>query len=214
MLKYCPGARIQIACSSEQYGLVLEDETPIKETNPLRPLSPYGVSKCAQEFLAQQYNHSYKLHTVITRTFNHTGPRRTEAFVESTFCEQIAAIEAGLREPVIRHGNLDAVRDYSDARDIARAYWMAVNHCTPGEPYNICSNTRITIGNLLDTLIGLSHVKNVRKEQDPDRMRPSDVVLLYGDCQKFQAQTGWAPRYTLESTMRDLLDAWRRRYKQ
>lgn len=214
LIKYCPEARVQVACSSEQFGLVLPNETPIREENQMRPLSPYGVSKCAQEFLARQYWHSYKLHTIITRTFNHTGPRRTEAFVESTFCEQIAAFEHGTGNGIIKHGNLDSVRDYTDARDVARAYVMAVRYCDPGEPYNICSNNMITIGDLLDMLINMSPINDrIKKELDPTRLRPSDVVLLHGDCSKFMNKTGWSPTYSLQNTMHDLLSAWRAKYK-
>jgi GDP-4-dehydro-6-deoxy-D-mannose reductase len=214
LLKHCPCTIIQVACSSEQFGLVRQGEIPIKEDNPMRPLSPYGVSKCAQEFLAIQYYHSYKLSTVITRTFNHTGPRRTEAFVESTFCEQIAAYENKLpdRTNIILHGNLDSIRDYTDARDVARAYWLATEHCAYGEPYNICSNNKITIGGLLDMLTAMSP-HTFERRPDPKRMRPSDVTLLHGDCSKFIAATDWKPEHTLEGTMGDLLYAWRKKYR-
>ncbi len=120
-------------------------------------------------------------------------------------------IEAGLQEPIIRHGNLDSVRDYTDARDVAEAYWVATELCNPGEPYNICSNMRITIGDLLDSLISLSTVKNIQKVIDPDRLRPSDVILLYGDSTKFSETTGWSPKYNLEETMGGLLEAWRKK---
>lgn len=211
--KHCyEGVHVQIAGSSEQYGEVFENEVPITENNPLRPISPYAVSKCAQENIAFQYYKSYGLHAVITRTFNHTGPRRTESFVESSFAKQIAMIEAGLQEPLIKHGNLNSVRDYTDARDIARAYWMALDHCDPGEPYNICSNMRINIGNLLGLFLRLSTYKGrITTVTDPARLRPSDVVLLYGDSTKFNAKTGWTPRYDVERTMSDLLNAWRKR---
>lgn len=208
--EHCPEAVLQLACSSEEYGLVKPEETPIKETNLLRPLSPYGVSKIAQEKLGYQYNQSYELNIVITRTFNHCGPRRGDAFVESSFCKQVAMIEASLQEPIIRHGNLDAVRDYTDARDIAEAYWLATEHCTPGEPYNICTGQAISIGNLLDSIISISNV-SVSKRQDPARMRPSDVLLLLGDSSKFRKLTGWEPRIPFKQTMHDLLDAWRSR---
>jgi GDP-4-dehydro-6-deoxy-D-mannose reductase len=130
---------IQIACSSEQYGLVLPDEVPIKETNPLRPLSPYAVSKVGQDFLGYQYFQSYGLKVVRTRGFNHTGPRRGDVFVTSNFARQIARIELGLAPPVIRVGNLDAVRDFTDVRDMVRAYWLAVTRARPGEAYNIAT---------------------------------------------------------------------------
>ena len=123
---------VQIACSSEQYGLVLPDEVPIKETNPLRPLSPYAVSKVAQDFLGYQYFQSYGLKAIRTRGFNHTGPRRGHVFVTSNFCRQVASIELGLQEPVIRVGNLDAIRDFTDVRDMVRAYWLAVNQGQAG----------------------------------------------------------------------------------
>src|SRR6185436_14361213 len=123
---------IQIACSSEEYGLVLPDEVPIKETNPLRPLSPYAVSKVAQDYLGYQYFQSYGIRAIRTRGFNHTGPRRGHVFVTSNFCRQVAAIEAGRQEPVIRVGNLDAIRDFTDVRDMVRAYWLAVTKAKPG----------------------------------------------------------------------------------
>lgn len=212
LLRFSPNAKVQIACSSEQFGDVKEDEVPITESNDLRPISPYAVSKCAQENLAFQYYKSYGLHTIITRTFNHTGPRRGDAFVESSFSKQVALIEAGLQEPVIKHGNLESVRDYTDARDIAEAYWVAMEKCNPGEPYNICSSMKISIGQLLDLFIGMSVVDGgIRKEVDPARLRPSDVVLLYGNSDKFREATGWAPKFNLERTMGDLLDAWRKK---
>jgi GDP-4-dehydro-6-deoxy-D-mannose reductase len=214
LLRHSPKAAIQVACTSEQFGKVLESEVPITEDNDLRPISPYAVSKCAQENLAYQYHESYGLRTVITRTFNHTGPRRGAAFVESSFAKQVAMIEAGLQEPIIRHGNLESVRDYTDARDVSEAYWAAMEHCQSGRPYNICSNMRISIGELLDLFIGLStYPGTIQKIVDPDRLRPSDVTLLYGDPTLFKQTTGWEPKYTLERTMGDLLEAWRKKAK-
>jgi GDP-4-dehydro-6-deoxy-D-mannose reductase len=159
---------IQVACSSEEYGLVHPDETPIRETNPLRPLSPYAVSKISQDYLAYQYFQSYGLKTVRTRGFNHTGPRRGKVFVTSNFAMQLAKIEAGLQEPVIRVGNLDAIRDFTDVRDMVRAYYLAVTRARPGEVYNIASGKGITIRELLDRLIELAAVE-VSVEQDPAR---------------------------------------------
>ncbi|HSF40759.1 MAG TPA: GDP-mannose 4,6-dehydratase [Thermoanaerobaculia bacterium] len=201
---------VQIACSSEQYGLVLPDEVPIKETNPLRPLSPYAVSKVAQDFLGYQYFMSYGLKAVRTRGFNHTGPRRGQVFVTSNFCSQVAAIEHGLQKPVIRVGNIDAVRDFTDVRDMVRAYWLAVTKAKPGEVYNIATGSGITIRAMLDLV--LSHSKaDVKIEVDPDRLRPSDVEILIGDSSKFRADTGWEPRIPFEQTVSDLLDYWRRK---
>jgi len=201
---------IQIACSSEEYGLVHPDETPIKETNPLRPLSPYAVSKVAQDYLAYQYHQSYGIRAIRTRGFNHTGPRRGEVFVTSNFASQLARIEAGLREPKIKVGNLDAVRDFTDVRDTVRAYWLAVTKATPGEVYNIASGTGITIRELLDRLIALCSVP-VEIETDPARLRPSDVEILVGDTSKFRQETGWRPAIPFETTLTDTLDYWRAR---
>jgi GDP-4-dehydro-6-deoxy-D-mannose reductase len=201
---------IQIAGSSEEYGLVLPDEVPIRESNPLRPLSPYAVSKVAQDLLAYQYFRSYGMKTVRTRGFNHTGPRRGDVFVSSNFAKQIAAIEAGRQQPVIRVGNLDAVRDFTDVRDMVRAYWLAVTRATPGEVYNLGSGRGITIRELLDLLIGMSDVR-VEIELDPERLRPSDVEVLLADSSKFRNETGWEPVIPLETTLNDLLEFWRRR---
>lgn len=212
LVRHRPDAKATVACSSEQYGKVDPSEAPIKETNQLRPLSPYAVSKIAQENLAYQYMQSYDLNVVVTRTFNHCSARRGDAFVESSFCKQVAMIEAGLQSPVIYHGNLDSIRDYTDAYDIARAYWMAVEQCNPGEPYNVCSGKSITIGDLLDMVISLSNV-DVKKVQDPARMRPSDVTLLIGDSTKFRKLTGWQPEISFKDTINALLNEWRNKVK-
>lgn len=203
-------ARFQVAGSSEEYGLVHPDEVPIREDNPLRPLSPYAVSKVAQDMLAYQYWMSYRTHAVRTRGFNHTGPRRGEVFVTSNFARQIAEIERGLREPVVRVGNLEAVRDFTDVRDMVRAYWLALEHGQPGEVYNICSGRGYTIRQVLDTLIDLAHVR-VEVREDPERMRPSDVQVLLGDCSRLRTLTGWTPTIPFETTLKDLLEHWRQR---
>lgn len=201
---------IQIACSSEEYGLVHPDETPISESNPLRPLSPYAVSKVTQDFLGYQYFMSYGLKVIRTRGFNHTGPRRGEPFVTSNFAKQLAMIAAGQREPVMYVGNLTAVRDFTDVRDMVRAYWLAVNHAKPGEVYNIATGNGITIQELLDRLIALSGVK-VEVKEDPARMRPSDVEILIGDSSKFRADTGWEPQIPFEKTLTDTFKYWQER---
>lgn len=201
---------IQLACSSEEYGMVYPDEVPIKETNPLRPLSPYAVSKVAQDFLGYQYHQSYELNIVRTRAFNHTGPRRGENFVTSNFAKQIVEIEKGKREPVLFVGNVEAKRDFTDVRDVVRAYWLATEKGEPGEVYNICSNKTISIKEMLDLLLGLSPMKDkIKIKEDSARLRPSDVQILFGDCTKFMQRTGWKPEISLEKTMADLLDYWR-----
>jgi GDP-4-dehydro-6-deoxy-D-mannose reductase len=205
-----PDARIQLACSSEEYGLVLPSEVPIKETNSLRPLSPYGVSKVAQDFLGYQYHMSYRMFIVRTRGFNHTGPRRGEVFVTSNFAKQIAEIEKGKKEPVIYVGNLDAVRDFTDVRDTVRGYYMSLEKGEPGEVYNICTGKGYKVREMLDILLSFSKVK-ITTKQDEKRMRPSDVELLVGDRTKFEKQTGWKPVIPFEKTMEDLLHYWRER---
>jgi len=202
--------RFHIAGSSEEYGLVRPDELPIREDNPLRPLSPYAVSKVAQDLLAYQYWMSHRLFAVRTRGFNHTGPRRGEVFVTSNFAKQVAEIEAGLRPPVIKVGNLEAVRDFTDVRDMVRAYWLALESGQPGEVYNIASGKGWMIGDILERLLALTHVK-IGVEQDPDRLRPSDVPILVGDASRFRQATGWEPRIAFEQTLKDLLEHWRAR---
>jgi GDP-4-dehydro-6-deoxy-D-mannose reductase len=199
---------IQVAGSSEEYGKVFPDEIPIKETNPLRPLSPYAVSKVATDLLGYQYHQSYGLKIVRTRAFNHTGPRRGEPFVTSNFAKQVAEIEKGLKPPVISVGNLNAQRDFTDVRDIVDAYWLSVQKCEFGEVYNICTGVARRIQSVLDLLLDMADVKIVVK-QDPDRMRPSDVEILKCDCSKFKERTGWEPTIAFEDTMIDLLDYWR-----
>jgi GDP-4-dehydro-6-deoxy-D-mannose reductase len=203
---------IQIACSSEEYGLVLPDEVPIRETNPLRPLSPYAVSKVAQDYQGYQYFQSYGMRIVRTRAFNHTGPRRGDVFAMSSFAKQLASIELGSSEPVLRVGNLEAIRDFTDVRDVARAYVLAATRAEPGEVYNISSGRGHSIRELLDTLVALSGVE-VNVKVDPQRLRPSDVEILIGDSTKFRERTGWVPTIPLETTLADLLDYWRRRLR-
>lgn len=201
---------IQIACSSEEYGMVYENEIPIKETNPLRPLSPYAVSKAAMDLLGYQYYQSYKTKIIRTRGFNHTGPRRGDTFAESNFAKQVALIEKGKQEPVIMVGNLEARRDYTDVRDMVKGYLLAVEKCDPGEVYNICTGHAERIGDVLNMLVSMSKTKVTVKE-DPSRMRPSDVMVLIGDNTKFVEKTGWKPEIAFEKTMTDLLNYWRER---
>lgn len=201
---------IHIAGSSEEYGSVYPDEIPIKEKNMLRPMSPYGVSKVAQDLLARQYHKSYGLRIIVTRAFNHTGPRRGEVFASSSFAKQIAEIEKGLKEPIVYVGNLEAQRDFSDVRDVVRGYWLATTSCEYGEVYNICSGKTRTLRSVLDLLLSMTD-KEIEIRQDPQRMRPSDVNILVGDCSKFRERTHWQPEFSFEKTMDDLLNYWRER---
>jgi GDP-4-dehydro-6-deoxy-D-mannose reductase len=201
---------IQVAGSSEEYGLVHPDEVPIQEANPLRPLSPYGVSKVGTDLLAYQYFMSFGIKLVRTRAFNHTGPRRGDVFVCSNFAKQIVEVEKGKREPIIRVGNLEAKRDFTDVRDMVRAYWLSLNHCEPGEVYNIASGTTWRINEVLDMLLAQSKAQ-IQIEEDPERLRPSDVQILLGDYSKFHKATGWKPEIAFEQTLLDILNYWRER---
>ena len=209
----CPKARFLAIGSSEEYGLVYPEELPIRETNPLRPLSPYAVSKVAQDLMGYQYYKSYGLHVVRTRAFNHTGPRRGENFVTSNFSRQVAEIEAGLREPVISVGDLKPTRDFSDVRDIVRGYWLLLERGTAGEVYNLCSGVDWSIERVLHFLLAESKTSGIEVRQDPARLRPSDVPILRGDAEKMRKATGWEPRIALEDTLRDLLEYWRQRVR-
>src|SRR5574337_2059852 len=188
-LKMSP--RFLVVGSSEEYGLVFEDELPIRETNALRPLSPYAVSKVAQDVMGYQYFRSYGLPIIRTRAFNHEGPRRGEVFVTSNFAKQVAEIEAGLRDPVVYVGDLKPRRDYSDVRDVVRGYWLLLERGEPGEVYNLCSGRSWAIQQVLDFLLEQSTVKHITVKTDPTRLRPSDVMILEGDPPKGEQAERW-----------------------
>ncbi len=199
--------RIHIAATSEEYG----DATcfPITEETPLQPLSPYAVSKVAQDLLGFQYYKSYGMDIVRTRAFNHTGPRRGEVFVCSNFAKQIVNIERG-GKPIMMVGNLEARRDFTDVRDMVRGYYLALKKGKSGEVYNICSGAHGTysIKQILDSLVFKAKVK-IKVKEDPDRMRPSDIPLLMGKNSKFSRATGWKPQIPMRQTLEDLLNYWR-----
>lgn len=203
---------VHICSSSEVYGQVAETEVPITEQNPFRPASPYGVSKVAEDMLGYQYWLSWKIRTIRTRMFTHTGPRRGQVFVTSNFAKQIAAIEAGLAAPVVHVGNLDSIRTFLDVRDAVRAYWLLLQKCPPGEVYNIGGVETMTVGQMLDKLIALSTVKNLQVEVAPDRLRPSDVTRQIPSVDRFHKATGWTAQFRFDDTLRALLDYWRHYY--
>jgi len=204
-------ARCLIIGSSEEYGSVEQYELPIRETNPLRPLSPYAVSKVTQDLMGYQYFKSYGLSLIRTRAFNHEGPRRGDVFVTSNFAKQIAEIEAGRRAPVIHVGNLKTQRDFTDVRDVVRAYWLLLERGAPGEVYNICSGRAWSIQEVLDFLLSESRVRSIAVTEDPARLRPSDVPVLVGDASRLTRELGWRPEIPFEQTLRDLLEYWRQR---
>lgn len=203
-------ARFLIIGSNEEYGRVRAADLPIDENTPLRPDSPYGVSKIAQDYLGLQYFISHRLHIVRVRPFNHIGPRQNDRFVASNFARQIAEIEAGRRKPALCVGNLDSQRDFTDVRDMVRGYALALEDGAPGEVYNLGSGKPRAVNELVEIYRTLSRVP-FEIEFDPDRMRPSDTPVSYCDAGKFKRQTGWAPRISLEQTLSDILDYWRER---
>src|SRR3989344_8920652 len=194
---------IHICSSSEVYGQVREDEIPIKEINPFRPASPYAVSKVGEDMLALQYWLSWRIKTIRTRMFTHTGPRRGELFALSNFAKQVAAIEAGKQPPVLKVGNLKSIRTFMDVRDAVRAYWLLVHKCPPGEVYNIGGAETMTIGDMVKKLLALSTVKKITVEVDPARLRPSDVTLQIPSTKKFEKATGWKPTIPFSKTLED-----------
>lgn len=207
---------VHVCSSSEVYGQVTKDEVPIKETNPFRPASPYAVSKVGQDMLAFQYWLSWKIKTIRSRMFTHTGPRRGEVFALSNFAKQVAAIETGRQEPVVKVGNLESVRTWMDVRDAVQAYWMMVEKCPPGEVYNIGGAKTMTIGEMLKKLISFSTKKDIKIEVDSARLRPSDVTFQIPSVEKFKKATGWEPQIPFDKTVLDTLNYWREffaRYK-
>ncbi len=202
--------RIQIAGSSEEYGQVFPDEIPMKETNFLRPLSPYAVSKVAQDLLGWQYHMSYGMFVVRTRGFNHTGPRRGDVFICSNFAKQIAEIEKGKRKPVLHVGNLEAKRDFTDVRDMVQAYWLSLEKCEAGDVFNIGTGETYTMSEVVEMLVSMSEI-SIETHVDPARLRPSDVPILLSDSSKFRAATGWEPKIPFRQSLEDLLNYWRER---
>jgi GDP-4-dehydro-6-deoxy-D-mannose reductase len=201
---------VLVVGSAEEYGPAPAEELPLVETAPLRPASPYAVSKVAQAALAALYGPSAGMRVVTTRTFHHTGPGRGETFAESSFARQIAEIESGHRPPVLKVGNLEAIRDFTDVRDVVRAYWLLLERGEGGAVYNVCTGRGRPIRELLEMLLACSTVR-VEVVVDPERLRSADAPAQVGDPSRIRVRTGWQPLIPLEQTLRDLLDDWRRR---
>ena len=210
LLRRRPDCRTLIVTSNEVYGLLRARDLPVDERTEFRPNSPYGVSKVAQDMMGLQYWNSHRLPTLRVRSFNHIGPDQSDDFVASAFARQIAEIEVGMREPVVFVGNLDAQRDFTDVRDVVRAYWLVVQQGEPGEAYNVGSGVSHSVRWVLDTLLGFTTAE-VEVVTDPDRLRPSDVPVSICDNRKLMAATGWNNEVPLEQSLRDLLISWRRR---
>lgn len=207
---HAAGARVLVVGSSEVYGRDPEAAGPIDETRPLRPESPYAASKAAADLLGYQYWRGYGLHVVRARPFNHTGPGQGPQFVWSGFAMQLAEAEAGRAEPLLRVGNLDVARDFTDVRDVVRAYALLLDRGAPGEVYNVCSGHASRLRDLLDLLLGQARC-NVGVEVDQARVRLSDPPLIVGHPGKLRRATGWTPSMPMGRTLGDLLDWWRAR---
>lgn len=205
-LDYRP--RVLLIGSGEEYGRVREVEIPVGEDNRLRPGNVYAVTKAAQNMLGTLYAQAYGMDLVMVRAFNHIGPNQSPNFVVADFCRQVAQIEAGMREPVIRVGNLSAKRDFTDVRDVVRAYALLVQKGKPGETYNVGRGKAVSVRKILDMILAESGAA-ISVEVDPDRLRPVDVPVIEADISKLRGCTGWQPEISLEDTVRETLDYWR-----
>jgi GDP-4-dehydro-6-deoxy-D-mannose reductase len=203
-----PATRIVLIGSGEEYGAVQPHENPIREECPLRPISPYAVSKVAQDLYGYQYFFAYGLPIVRIRAFPHFGPRQSDAFVLSAFARQIALIEAEKAEPVVLVGNLQAKRDFLPVEDVVIAYLLVAEHGKPGEVYNVGSGKARSIGEILDLLLSFAKVP-IRVRVDPARLRPVDIPVLEADISHIHAHTGWKPTVAFELALQKNLEYWR-----
>ena len=213
MVKQKSKARLLIVASNQVYGPVTPAQLPVREETPLRPDNPYGVSKVVQDILGLQYFLSHGVDVLRVRAFNHIGPRQNPVFVAASFARQIAQIEAGLTEPVIRVGNLAAKRDFTDVVDVMRAYALLVEYGEPGEAYNVGTGQAHSIRYLLEVLLSYTNV-DISIEPDKSRMRPSDISIIYADNSKLKSKTGWEPTVPFEESLKRVLDYWRAEVQQ
>jgi GDP-4-dehydro-6-deoxy-D-mannose reductase len=206
-------ARLLVVASNEVYGSVSADRLPVDEEAGLEPVNPYGVSKVVQDLLGRQYYLSHGIDVIRARAFNHVGARQSPSFVVAAFARQIAEAEEGLGEAVVRVGNLEAARDFTDVEDVVRAYALLMERGRSGEAYNVGSGRSRTVGSVLEKLLEMSEVE-VEVEQDVCRMRPTDVAEVYGDTRKLREETGWEPRVAFEESLRRVLVYWREEVKR
>lgn len=209
---HVPDAVVHVCASSEVFGRVPKEKLPIDEECTFHPASPYAISKVGTDLVGRFYGEAYDMKVMTTRMFTHTGPRRGDVFAESSFAKQIAMIEKNLIPPVVNVGNLESLRTFADVRDAVRAYYMLVTiNPIPGEYYNIGGTYTCTIGEMLNTLIGMSTVADIEVRTDPSRLRPIDADLQVPNTAKFEKHTGWKVEIEFEQTMSDLLNYWRER---
>jgi GDP-4-dehydro-6-deoxy-D-mannose reductase len=200
--------RVLLVGSSQQYGHVPEGDQPIREDQPQKPLTPYGVSKASQEILGLKFFLADELPVFLVRSFNHTGPGQTPSYVCSSFARQLAEVELGLSQPRMRVGNLSAKRDFSDVRDVVRAYVRILESGTPADPYNVCRGNAYAIQQILDILLDLTD-PDVAVEVEKSLYHAIETPLMLGDNSRLRTELGWEPRYTLKETLSDVLDYWR-----
>lgn len=208
--EYEGNPRIVVVGSGEEYGCISADSCPIKETEQLHPMNIYAASKVCQEHMAEIYARAYGLDIVMVRAFNHSGPKQDSIFVISDFCRQIADIEKGGKSPVITVGNLSAMRDFTDVRDIVRGYRLLAEKGKCGGIYNIGSGKAVSIQYILDTALSLSTAE-IAVERDEKRMRASDIPIIEADTEKIHGDTGWKAEIAVEQTIEDTLNYWRKR---
>ncbi len=202
--------RMIFVSTADCYGIFGPKNKTLTEDQPLNPVSPYGISKAAAEQASLFYFRQHGLPVTVARSFNHSGPRQNENFVIPAFSKQIAAIEAGLQKPVVSVGDLSARRDLSDVRDIVRGYRLLAERGRPGRVYHFCSGRAISIQSVLDKLLRLSS-KKIRVRLDKARLRKSDIPILRGDNSRSVQELGYAARYSLQVTLKDSLDYWRKK---
>jgi len=201
--------RILLIGSGEEYGHIKEGETPINEDNRLRPGNIYAATKACQNMIGNIYAKAYDMNLMMVRAFNHIGPTQAPMFVVADFCKQVAEIEKGLRPPVMYVGNLDAKRDFTDVRDVVRAYALLIQKGDAGETYNVGSGHAESIQGILDMIISLSN-KAIRVEVDQNKLRPVDIPIIEADTSKLKAVTGWEQSIPLQQTIRETLEYWRK----
>lgn len=202
--------RLVLIGSGEEYGFIRENACPIKESEPPEPANIYAVSKVCTGMIGRIYHRAYNKDIIIVRAFNHSGPEQSEMFVISDFCKQIAEIEKGLRPPEISTGNLSAKRDFTDVRDIVRAYRLLGEKGISGKTYNVGRGRAVSIEYILDTAMGLSEISIVHST-DPNRLRASDIPVIEPDVSEILSDTGWKAEISVEKTVSDTLDYWRKK---
>jgi len=207
--KYSPGSKVLVVCTAEEYGDGNLPGKAIKETDKLNPSNPYAISKAALDFFSTTYNKAYGVNIFVSRSFNHIGPGQSERFVCSDFAKQIALIEKGEAEPLLRVGNLGSYRDFLDVRDVVSAYIRIVERAKPGVVYNVCSGRKTKVKKILDILLSLSSRDDIKIEVDSQRLRPIDTDIVYGDNTRLIKDTGWKAFYELEESLKDTLQWWR-----